>query len=84
MRSEPSNAESPPLPIVTVRESWQVHHPATTQVQDQGYEIGHPSLHSTYELLEHVKGANLQIPKCGISMTQDRVPQDPTHYRLQL
>ena len=45
--------------------------PATTQAQNQGYELAHPNIHFIYELLEPVKGMNLQMQSSRISMTQD-------------
>ena len=41
---------------------------ATTQVQIQGFELAHPNIYPTYELLELVKGPVLQIQSCRISM----------------
>ena len=41
---------------------------ATTQIQ--GLELSHPSIYPIYELLECMKGLDLQIQSCRISMTQ--------------
>ena len=43
---------------------------ANTQVQIQGFELAHPNIYPTYELLELVKGPVLQTQSCRISMTQ--------------
>ncbi|MEJ1288253.1 GRIP and coiled-coil domain containing 2 [Cricetulus griseus] len=37
---------------------------------NQGYEVAHPNIHPTYELLEHMKGPVLQIQSCRTSTTQ--------------
>ena len=36
----------------------------------QGFELAHPNIYPTYELLELVKGPVLQTQSCRISMTQ--------------
>ena len=54
-----------------MRENSQLTNPATTQAQNQGYELAHPNIHFIYELLAHVKGTNLQIQNIRISTTQD-------------
>lgn len=35
--------------------------PANTKAQNQGNEMAHPNINLIYELLEYVKGTNLQI-----------------------
>ena len=54
-----------------MRESWQLTNPAPTQAQKQSYELADANIHGTYEMLEHVKGMNLQIQNSRIVMTQD-------------
>lgn len=49
-----------------MRGNWQ----ANTQSQNQGYDLAHPNICLIYEPLEHVKGPDLQIRSCRISMTQ--------------
>lgn len=61
-----------------MRESWQSTNPAPTQAQKQSYELADPNIHRTYEMLEHVKGMNLQIQNSRIVMAQDnRLYQRP-------
>lgn len=43
---------------------------ATTQTQIQGFEVAHPNIYPTCELLELVKGPVLQNQSCGVSLTQ--------------
>lgn len=43
---------------------------ATTQAQNQGYELAHANTHPIYELVEHVEGMDLQIQSYRISSTQ--------------
>jgi hypothetical protein len=43
---------------------------ATTQAQIQGFELTHPNICMTYELLEHMKWLVLQIQSCRISNAQ--------------
>ena len=43
---------------------------ATTQAQIQGFELAHPNIYPICELLEHMKGLDLQNPSFSISMTQ--------------
>ncbi|KAL6041268.1 hypothetical protein STEG23_022974 [Scotinomys teguina] len=44
---------------------------AATQAQNKDYELVHPNIYLIYELLEQVKGMNLQIQNSSISTTQD-------------
>ncbi|KAL6053895.1 hypothetical protein STEG23_003722 [Scotinomys teguina] len=39
--------------------------------QNQGHELAHPNIHPMYQLLEHVKGPDLQIESFRISTTQN-------------
>ncbi|MEJ1279312.1 ST8 alpha-N-acetyl-neuraminide alpha-28-sialyltransferase 3 [Cricetulus griseus] len=57
-----------------LRSHWKagrLTNPATTQAQNQHNELAHPNIHLIYELLEHVKGPDLQIQSCRMSTTQD-------------
>ena len=42
----------------------------TFQTQIQGFELAYPNIYPVYELLELLKGLDLQIQRCRISMTQ--------------
>ena len=58
-------------------------HPAPTQNQNQCYNLAHPNIHLFFELLERVKGLDLQSQSYRISMTQGnnwiskRIPSSP-------
>jgi hypothetical protein len=41
------------------------------RAQIQDFELAHPKIYTTYELLEHLKGPVLQIPNYRISEAQD-------------
>ena len=44
--------------------------PATSQAQNQDFEVVLPNIQFIYELLEHVKGTNSCIQTCKTSVTQ--------------
>ena len=48
-------------------DSWWVDQPATTQAQNQDYELAHPNIHFIYYLWKHVKKSVLQTQSCRIS-----------------
>lgn len=52
--------------VVMMREAGELTKPAT-----KGYELAHPNINLSYELLEHVTGRKLQIQSFKMSMTQD-------------
>jgi hypothetical protein len=43
---------------------------ANTQPLTQSFEMAHPNIYPIYELLEHMKGPDLQNRSCRIAMTQ--------------
>ena len=47
--------------------------PGITQAHNQKYDLVHPNIHLIYELLEHVRRADLQIQSCKISVEQDNI-----------
>lgn len=44
-----------------MRENWQTENPSYHQCQNQGNELAQPNIYLIYELLEYVKGSDLQI-----------------------
>lgn len=53
--------------VVTTRENWWEgvcggggNKPCSCLAQNHGYDLSHPNIYSIYELLEHLKGPNLQ------------------------
>lgn len=59
------------------RTDWQAN-PTMAQAWFQGYDLACPNIHSIYDLLEHVKGPDLQAQNCKISITQanNRISQE--------
>ncbi|KAL6089422.1 hypothetical protein STEG23_038294, partial [Scotinomys teguina] len=55
---------------------WQIN-PTAAQAQTQGYDLDGPVIHLIYDLLEHVKGPDLQTQSCRIATTQgnNRIPR---------
>ena len=66
-----------PLDTATGGRAGGLTSSATTQVQIQGYELADLNIHPIYELLEHMKGQDLQIQRYRIFMTQstNRIPK---------
>lgn len=71
------------LPLAcAMQESWIQWHghrrvggltnPLSYEVQIQGFELAHPNIYPTYELLERMKGQVLQNQSCRMSMTQSK------------
>ena len=59
--------------VMRLRESWragETMNPAATHAQNKGYELVHPNIHPIHNLLEHVKGLDLQVQNCRVSTAQ--------------